>query len=152
MPGQAHIVDVGLFGAGVGKAHGVVAEPEAVYGAVALGYGKEGLSVIALDSCYEVILPVHIQRTAVEHGVDAEALHEVRVGLGVHVIPPEKGRVVGSEYGVLIPAIDTVAAFDRAVFSCDELFIALCLGCKAFAEFFVHDDVLSAVCEIYDNI
>ena len=119
--GQAHVVDVGLLRAGVGQRNGIVPEVEAVDAGVGLGHREEGLAVRALHAHDEVELAVEVDRAAVEHGVDAQALHEVGIRLGVEVVSPVHGREFAREHGILVAVIDTVVDVGYDVLAGDQL-------------------------------
>ena len=105
---QAHVVHVGLVGAGVGQKNGPVPKAEALHAAVRLGDREKALPVPALHAGNQRELAVQQDRAAVEGRVDAEALHHVRVGFGIRVIHPEGRHVIAGQNGVLPAVVDAV--------------------------------------------
>ena len=98
-------------------------ETEAFCRLVALGNGKERLSVVTFNSCYKIILAVHIKRTRVQYSVDAKTLHKVRVCLGIHIILPEVRRMIGCQNGIHISVIYAVIAVGNGVLSVDKTLV-----------------------------
>ena len=108
MLGQAHIVDVGFLGAGVGQLNGLVPKAEALHGGVAFRHAEKALAVVALDAGYQIILAVQLDGTRVEHGVDAQTLDKIGVGFGVKVKAPFQRDHLAGQHGVLPAVIDAV--------------------------------------------
>ena len=121
--GKSHIVNIGLVRLGVGETHGEIPEAEVINRAVALCHCKEGLSVVALNSCHKVILAVKEDSTRVQHRIDAQPLHKMGIGCGVHIVSPDNRCVCSCKHGVLISVIDAVVGVGNHVPACDKLLI-----------------------------
>ena len=80
---QTHVIDICLFRAGIRQKNRVIPETETVDSVVALRHAEERLSVIPLDARHQIIFSVQLDRSGVHHGVDAETLHKVRIGVRV---------------------------------------------------------------------
>ena len=81
MPGQAHVINVGLFRAGIRQKDGSIPEAEPVHGRIALGHAKEALAVVAFNAGNQIILAIQFDGAGIKHGVDAQTLHEIRIVL-----------------------------------------------------------------------
>ena len=124
VPGQPHVVDVGLFGAGVGQLHRLVPEAEAVHGGIALGHRKKALAVAALHAGDKIELAVQLDGAGVEHRVDAQPLHKMGVGFGVQVVPPDQRGVVAGQHRVFPAVIDAVVKIGLFVFAGKQRLLA----------------------------
>ncbi len=63
---------------------------EAVHTVVALRHCKERLAVRAFYADNQIILAIQADRAGIQRCIDAEALHEMRICLRVHIILPEQ--------------------------------------------------------------
>ena len=124
MRGQPHVVNVGSRLAVFGHRHGTRPEPEIVDAVRAFRHGEEGFAVRAFDAGYQHIFPIPLDGAGVEHGVDAEALHQERIRILVQVVAPLQGSVLCRQHRVLISFIDAVP-FDGNVLPFNQLLVRL---------------------------
>ena len=108
MLGQAHIVDVGFLRAGIGQLNGLVPEAEPLHGGVALCHAEKALTVVALDAGYQIVFAVQLDGARVEHGIDAQTLDKIGVGLWVKVKAPFQRDHLAGQHGVLPAVINAV--------------------------------------------
>ena len=111
MAGQAHIIDVGRRVVRVGHGDRFVPEAEVVDAVGTFRHGEEALAVGSLDTHHEQVLSVPLHCAGIEGGVHHDALHEVRIGVFVQVVPPLQRRVLGGQYGMGVAFVNAVAAF-----------------------------------------
>jgi len=114
---QPHIVDIGLLRAGIRQQNGLFPEVEALHRAVALCHAEEALAVVALNAGDQIILAVQLDGTGIEHSVDAQTLHEVRIRLRVQVEPPAQRDGFAGQHRVFPPVVDAVVEIGLFVFA-----------------------------------
>ena len=85
-------VGVGLVGLGQGQ--GAVPKAKVVDAVGTLSYGEEGFAVVAFDPYGQQVLVAPLHGAGVEGGVVADALHQMRIALGVQVVAPVQRNVV----------------------------------------------------------
>ena len=123
MLGQTHVIDVGVRIIGLGDDTGRLPETETVDAIVALGDGKERLAIVALYPGDQVELAVELDGAGIEHRIDAQALHQERVGLRVEIITPVQRHMVRGQYRVLVTQEDAIARQYRRVLACQQGFL-----------------------------
>ena len=136
MGGQTHVVYVCRRLAIFRHSDRTVPETEIVHTVRTFCHSKERLAVSTLDTHHENILSVPLDRTRIECGMDAETLHEVRIRLLVHVIPPEQRSMVSGKDRESVALIDAVS-LDSFILSGNEGLV-LCL--KPLKSFFKSHD------------
>ena len=107
--GQAHVIHVGRGLPPLRHRDGTVPEAEVVHPVRALRHGEVALPVGAFHAAHQDILPVPLDGAAVEHRMDAEAFHQVRICLLIQVIPPEQRGVLRRQNGILISFVNPVS-------------------------------------------
>ena len=132
--GQTHIVDVGLLRIQIRQLHGIIPEPEPVHRAVALRQRKKGFAVVALHPGHQIVFPVPVQGAGVEHRIDAQPLHEIRVPLPTEVVFPERRDVVPGQHRVAIAVKDPVIERRPRIFPGDRFFVLPHDGCFGFVK------------------
>ena len=129
MLSKTHIIHVCFLGLCIGKLYREIPEAEAVNGTFAFGNGKEGFSVIALNSCHKVILAVKENCSRIENSIYSQSFHKIGICFGVKVIFPDYGCVVCGKHRVFIAVINSVIALGNTVLSGNESLIAcFCTG------------------------
>ena len=103
----------------------MIPETEVVDAVGRFGYGKERFAVVAFDAHHHYIIVAPFDGSRIEGGIDTNALHKERIGLGVIVITPKEWRM-GSCNDRIFVAIEDTVALDRIVLATDEGFV-LCL-------------------------
>ena len=136
MLSNAHIVNVGFFGAGVRKLYRIITETEAVYTVVTLGNGEKRFAVVALNANDKAVLPVQLYSSRVERGVYAEALHKIRIRFIVEVVFPDKRRMSSRKNGVFIAFVNAVVKIRFFIFSVYQRLIFFGLFLNAALKFF----------------
>ena len=126
MLGQTHIVDIGLLRAGVRQNHRIIPEMETVDTVVALCHSKERFPVISFHTDHQIIFSVKFNGSGVHHGVDAQTLLKIRIGLLVEVISPVYRCKLPGQDRILIPVINSVVKITLVIFSGNKL-VHLCL-------------------------
>ena len=120
VPDETHVVHVDVGVGRLGHDHRVIPEAEPVDAGRAFGDGEEALAVGAFDAGRQIDLAVQLDGAGIEGAVDAQPLHQVRIGLVVQIVPPEDRRVLGRQHRVLVAVEHAVAALGDPVGPVDE--------------------------------
>ena len=138
MGGETHVVHIGFRRIHVGQCQRTFPEAEIVHPVRAFGYGKERLPVRSLHAHHHQIFSVPFHGTAVHGGIEADALHAIRVGGGIEVVTPLQGNMCSGQYGMDITADDPVCLFLHFVRTLQQRFLALAQCFYLLFEIFVH--------------
>ena len=96
---------------------------KAVDSVVALCHREERLSVISLDPRHKVKLSVQLYRAGIKGTIHTEPLHEIRIGLGIHVKFPEWRDMIARQYRVLITVINAIVEIALHIFTVYDLLV-----------------------------
>ncbi len=125
MLGEAHVVHVGFFRAGIGQKNGIIPEAEVIHAVIAFRHGEEGFAVAALQPGHHIIFAVQINGTGIEGGIHAQPFHEMGIGFLIQIIFPEKRNMLPGQYRVHKTVINAIIIVRHNVFPGDEGFLLL---------------------------
>ena len=115
---EPHVIDIRRRGIiAIGHGDGFVPKPPTIDTILGLRDRKERLTVSPFHTCHNRIFAFKKDCSGVKHTVHHDALHQIRVGLFVKVIPPFERRVLRGENRVTVFGINTISALYRFVFA-----------------------------------
>ena len=120
MLGQPHIIDVGFIRVAVRQLYRLFPKDKLVYTRCALCNGKETLPVAALHTGNQTNLSIQFNCSSVEHRIDAQPFHEIRVGFRIQVIPPVQRHVFSGQYRILPAVIDSIIEIGLFILSVQQ--------------------------------
>ena len=135
---QTHIIYVCLLRAYIVQKDRIIPELESIDTIVALGYCKEGFSVVSFHSCYQVELAVQLNRTCVKYRIHTKTLHKIRICLRVHVIFPERRNMISCQNRIFITVINTIIEITLDILAVDCIFIFFHYFCVIFIKYGAH--------------
>ena len=112
--GQAHVIDIGGGFAPFGHRNRARPELEVVHAVGTFRHGEEGFPVGRFHAGHQDVSILPLDGAAVEDGMDAEAFHQVGIGLRVEVVTPLQGRVRRRQDG-MFPAFEDAVAVQGPV-------------------------------------
>ena len=132
MLGDPHVVDVGFLRADIGQLYRMIPEAETVHPAVAFRHRKKGLAVVSFYPGDDVVFPVPVKRAGVEHRVDAQPLHEIRVAVFVEIVFPEGRHMSAGEHRMHITVDNPVVKGAFFILFPDQLLVFFQDPCLVF--------------------
>ena len=123
MSGQAHVIDVDIRSVGFGQLNRVVAKLKIIDAVGAFCDGEKTLAVIAFDADHQTNFSVKFDGARIKGAVDAETLHEKRIGFGVKIVTPVQRCMLGSDNGILPAGVDAIADRFGGVRSGNQLMV-----------------------------
>ena len=132
---QPHVIDIGGRLAPFGQVQRAFPEAEMVHPAGSLRHGEKGFAVGGLHTGDQDIFVFPFDGAAVEHGIDAETLHQIGVGPGIEVVAPRQGGVRSGEDGMPVAFIKAVPdSFEGTVQSVQQYFLLISKQDDPFVE------------------
>ena len=145
--GDTHVIDIGGRGIfSVGHRNRLVPEAPLVNAVETLSHSEERLAVGALHAAYQQVATVQFDGTGIEHGIHHDALHQIGVVLLVEVIAPLQGSMLGSQDGIHIFLIDTIATLGDLVGAHEQSLMTLAQG--LYFLLIIHSYVILSVCKV----
>ena len=149
VPHEPHVIDVDVRIVGLGQDDGIIPKAETIDAACAFGDGEKALAIDPFDAGDEINPPVEFDRAGIEHAVDAQSLHQMRIRLVIQIVTPKDRRMLGGQHGIPIAMKHAVAFGVRLVGPIDQRSMFGKKLLQTFVEFFArHSLVLRGIMRI----